>query len=76
VTAYFIFDDDKRLVSERIYFDTLTLLKQLVGGLDMKNPANWFLGARCLRGLLKMSGGEPDPRLLDTVPPVFDRPSQ
>jgi steroid delta-isomerase-like uncharacterized protein len=74
VTAYFIFDDDERLVCERIYFDTLTMLRQLVGGLDMKKPNNWLLALRCLRGLLKMSGGQPDPRLLDTVPPVFDAP--
>lgn len=72
VTAYFIFDDNERLVCERIYFDTLTMLKQLVGGLDMKKPANWLLAARCLRALLKMSAAQPDPRLLTTVAPVFD----
>lgn len=59
MTAYFIFDDTETLVCERIYFDTLTMLKQLVGGLNMKRPANWLLALRCLRGLLAMSSNDP-----------------
>ena len=46
MTAYFVFDDSETLVCERIYFDTLTMIKQLLGGLDMKKPANWLLAAR------------------------------
>ncbi|MDH6523452.1 putative ester cyclase [Streptomyces sp. SAI-135] len=71
MTAYFIFDSDENLVCERVYFDSLTLLKQLVGGLNMKNPRNWLLTARCVRGLLRMSSGRPDPRLVNTIPPTL-----
>lgn len=70
MTAYFIFDDAETLVCERIYFDTLTMVKQLIGGLDMKKPTNWVLAARCVRGLLAMST-DPDPALTNTVPPTF-----
>ncbi|ORB83001.1 polyketide cyclase [Mycobacterium kansasii] len=71
MTAYFAFDDTEILVCERIYFDTLTMIKQLVGGLDHKKPANWLLAARCLRGLLTTSSQQPDPALTDTAPPAF-----
>lgn len=69
MTAFFIFDVNEHLVCERIYFDTLSMLKQLIGGLDMRRPRSWVLAARCVRGLLAMSGREPDPRLLNTTPP-------
>jgi predicted ester cyclase len=72
MTAYFIFDDQENLVCERIYFDTVTMLKQLLSGIDLKKPANWLGLPRTLRGLLKMAGSPPDPRLLNTVTPVFD----
>lgn len=57
MTAYFVFDDTETLVCERIYFDSLTMVKQLLGGLDMRKPANWWLAARCVRGLVSMSSG-------------------
>jgi steroid delta-isomerase-like uncharacterized protein len=63
VTALFIFDEHEALVCERIYFDTLTMLKQLLGGLDLKRPRHWLTLARALRGLLAMTR-TPDPRLL------------
>lgn len=66
MTAYFVFDDTETLVCERIYFDSLTMVKQLLGGLDMKRPANWWLAARCVRGFLSMSSGKPDPALTNT----------
>ncbi|NJP65752.1 ester cyclase [Streptomyces spiramenti] len=69
MTAYFIFDEAENLVCERVYFDTLSMLRQLIGGLNMRNPKNWLLTVRCLRGLLKMAGGEPHPSLVDTVEP-------
>ncbi|MFJ8108336.1 ester cyclase [Streptomyces sp. NPDC096132] len=71
MTAYFIFDADENLVCERIYFDTLTLLKQLVGGLNLKNPKNWILAARCLRGLMKEAGSKPHPSLVNTPKAVL-----
>jgi predicted ester cyclase len=64
MTAYFLFDADENLVVERVYFDQLTILKQLVAGLDKKNPADLLKLGRAVAGLLAMSGGEPDPRLL------------
>ncbi|MFJ3927502.1 ester cyclase [Streptomyces sp. NPDC090022] len=72
MTAYFIFDAEENLVCERVYFDSLTMLRQLIGGLDMKNPRNWLLAARCLRGLLRMTADGPHPTLTDT--PKADLP--
>ncbi len=69
MTAYFIFDADENLVVERVYFDQLTILKQLVGGLDKKNPKELLTLGRAVVGLLKMAGEEPDPSLLETTPP-------
>ena len=67
MTAYFIFDEDEKLVTERIYFDQLTILKQLVGGLDKRDPRDLVKLGRAVLGLLAMSGAEPDPRLLQTA---------
>jgi len=52
MTAYFIFEGDE-LVCERIYFDVLTMLKQLIGGLNFKKPKNWLLLLRAVRGARK-----------------------
>ncbi|MBO0865341.1 MAG: ester cyclase [Mycobacterium sp.] len=68
MTAYFIFDAEENLVCERIYFDSLTMLKQLLGGLNLKDPRSWPKLVRALRGIATMSG-DPDPRLLNTTPP-------
>lgn len=69
MTAYFVFDEDENLVTERIYFDQLTILKQLIGGLDKRSPADLLTLGRAVVGLLGMAGGDPDPRLLETSPP-------
>ncbi|ADO72040.1 ester cyclase [Stigmatella aurantiaca] len=71
MTAFFIFDETETLVCERVYFDTLSMLKQLIGGLDLKNPKNWLLAIRCFKGLLAMSGDTPAPALTQTPPPTF-----
>ena len=68
VTAYFIFDADENLVTERIYFDQLTIVKQLVGGLDKRNPADLITLGRAVIGILAMSGEAPDERLTATAP--------
>lgn len=68
MTAYFVFDADEKLVCERIYFDSLTMLKQLLGGLNIKDPRSWPKLVRALRGIATMSGA-PDPRLLRTASP-------
>ena len=67
MTAYFVFDDDEKLVVERIYFDSLTMLKQLISGVNLRDPRKWPLVIRGLRGLLAMSS-QPNPALLDTPP--------
>jgi hypothetical protein len=68
MTAYFIFDEDENLVCERVYFDSLTMLKQLLGGLNLKNPRSLLKLVRALRGLAAMTAN-PDQRLLTTTPP-------
>ena len=50
MTAYFIFDEDENLVTERIYFDQLTILKQLIGGLDKSSPRGLLTLAGAVRG--------------------------
>lgn len=71
MTAYFIFDENENLVTERVYFDQLTIVKQLVGGVDKRSPGGLVKLGRILKGILSMSGGKPDPRLLETTPPDF-----
>ncbi|MEV6769483.1 ester cyclase [Nocardia sp. NPDC051030] len=67
MTAYFVFDEQENLVVERIYFDTLSMLKQLIGGLNLRDPRTWPLVIRALRGLLAMSR-DPNPLLVNTPP--------
>ena len=69
MNAYFVFDEDENLIIERIYFDQLTILKQLIGGLDKRNPKDLLTLGRAVVGLLGMAGEEPDARLLETTPP-------
>ncbi|TDD61671.1 polyketide cyclase [Kribbella antibiotica] len=69
MTAYFIFDEQNNLVTERIYFDQLSILSQLLSGLNKKNPRDLLKLVRAFLGLLKMSGNAPDPRLQNTAPP-------
>ena len=74
MTAYFVFDEAERLVCERIYFDALTMLKQLLGSVDLKRPRSWPLALRALRGLFAMSRA-PDPRLMQTTAPELGAPA-
>jgi len=69
MTAYFIFDEHENLVTERIYFDQLTILKQLFGGLDKRKPRGLLTLARAVKGALSMAGADPDPRLQRTSQP-------
>lgn len=69
MTAYFVFDEDENLIVERIYFDQLTILKQLLGGLDKKSPSDLITLVRAAVGALAVAGTGPDPRLTDTVNP-------
>ncbi|HUS21264.1 MAG TPA: ester cyclase [Aeromicrobium sp.] len=68
MTAYFVFDSDENLVTERIYFDQLTIVKQLIGGLDKRNPADLITLGRAVLGILAMSGESSDERLTATAP--------
>jgi len=69
MTAYFVFDEHETLVAERIYFDQLSVLRQLLGSLDRRKPRHLLLLARAVLGMLRMAGREPDPRLTTTTPP-------
>lgn len=68
MTGYFLFDEDENLVCERIYFDQLTMLRQLMAELNWKNPRTWLRVLKALRGVSALSA-EPDSRLLDTAVP-------
>jgi len=68
MTAFFIFDAEENLVTERVYFDQLTIVKQLIGGLDKRNPADLITLGRAAVGILAMSGESPDERLTTTAP--------
>ena len=71
MTAFFIFDENENLVCERVYFDRLSMVTQLLSGIDLKSPRNWMTLARAVVGLLRMAGNEPDPRIANTKPPEF-----
>ncbi|MFF0527120.1 ester cyclase [Nocardia amikacinitolerans] len=72
MTAYFVFDEHENLVTERIYFDQLTILKQLLGGVDKRSPRGLLTLTRAIAGALAVAGADPDPRLLTTTPPDLD----
>lgn len=74
MTAYFVFDENENLVTERIYFDQLTILKQLLGGLDKRNPRDLLTLGRAVVGALSVAGTAPDPRLFDTPIPDLTAP--
>ena len=50
MTAFFIFEG-ATLVNERVYFDAMTLLKQLMSGISIRRPASLLMLVRMLRGL-------------------------
>jgi hypothetical protein len=52
MTAFFIFEDD-RLVCERVYFDALTMLRQLIGEVDWKRPSDLKRLLQTLLGAVK-----------------------
>jgi predicted ester cyclase len=60
MTAYFVFRGEDELVCERIYFDQLSLLRQLLAAIDLKSPKGLLLLARVLRGFVKLSRGPKD----------------
>ena len=50
MTAFFIFDG-VTLVNERVYFDALTMLKQLMSGISIRRPSSLILLVKMLRGM-------------------------
>ncbi|MBP2478652.1 putative ester cyclase [Crossiella equi] len=64
MTAYFVFDENENLVTERIYFDQLSVVKQLIAGLDLKSPRGLWMLLRVLVGVLRTaSAAKPDASL-------------
>ena len=50
MTAFFIFEGE-RLVCERVYFDSLSMLRQLLRGVSLRKPSSLLLLLGMLRGL-------------------------
>ncbi len=65
MTAIFVFDEHEVLVTERIYFDQLTLLRQLLAGIDMRSSGGILTLLRALRGFAKLAR-EPKDVIPDT----------
>lgn len=55
VCAFFVFDEEEALVCERIYFDQLTMLRQLLGGLDLRSPRGVLQLLKVLRGFAQLA---------------------
>ena len=55
MTAFFLFQGEE-LVCERVYFDALTMLRQLLRGRSPKNPRNWPFLVKVLRGIRRELG--------------------
>src|SRR5262249_190690 len=49
MTAFFIFEDTT-LVCERVYFDQVTILKQLIGTISITSPSSILRALRILKG--------------------------
>ena len=73
MTAFFVFRGEDELVCERIYFDQLSLVKQLLSSIDLKSPRGLLLLLRVLRGLGKMSR-EPSDTIPDGTEPTVAAP--
>lgn len=54
MTAFFIFEGDT-LVCERIYFDVLSMVRQLVGSVSLRKPSSIARLIRTLYGAIRVS---------------------
>ncbi|GLY70052.1 ester cyclase [Amycolatopsis taiwanensis] len=61
MTAFFIFEGET-LICERVYFDVLTMLKQLLGGLDFAKPRSYLVLAKALKGAFSALGSKGKPK--------------
>ncbi len=59
MTAVFVFDGEE-LVCERIYFDQLTFLRQLLGAVNVRSPRGMLQMLAVLRGFAKMARAPKD----------------
>ena len=55
MTALFVFDENETLICERVYFDQLTMLRQLLAGLNLKTLSGIVTLLRALRGFAALS---------------------
>jgi predicted ester cyclase len=60
MTAYFVFDENEELICERIYFDQLTLIRQILGGINLRSPKGILQMGKTLLGLAKMGRAPKD----------------
>lgn len=67
MTAYFIFDENQNLIIERIYFDTFSLIRQLISGINVLDPRTWLRIIRTV-GDLRAVRAKPHPQIVNTVP--------
>ncbi|MBN8869489.1 MAG: ester cyclase [Solirubrobacterales bacterium] len=70
MTAFFVFDEANELVTERVYFDQLTMMRQLLKAVNLKSPSGLVKMAKILRGFAKL-GKEPK----DEIPALPARSS-
>lgn len=61
VTAFFVFEGE-RLTCERIYFDQLTILKQLFGGMNFKKPSTYLWLVKALAAMPSSLGASHKPK--------------
>ncbi len=54
MTAFFIFEGET-LVCERIYFDVLSLLRQLLGGFNLKKPTDLYRFGKTIAAVLRQA---------------------
>ncbi len=74
MTAFFVFDENETLVCERVYFDQLSLLRQLLGGINLRSPRGLLTLARALRGFARLSR-EPKDVIPDTPARTIQGPA-
>ncbi len=55
MTAFFVFAGDDELIAERVYFDQLSLLRQLLSAINLRSPKGIVQLVRVLRGFAAMS---------------------
>lgn len=60
MTAYFVFRGEDELICERIYFDQLSFIRQLLGNLDFRSPSGILSALRVFRGLASQARAPKD----------------